>query len=466
MRVGQIVLRGQILTLGDENIPPIHAPTSGIITKIVKKKFSFFPNRCFSIISIKSDGQDKWIDYSSKRDYKFFSLNEIIQLIYNSGVVGLGGSGFLSSKKIERSIKQVHTLLINAAESEPYITTDDCLMQNFSKEVIQGCKVIAWILKIKNILIAIGDDKDLAYISIKKEIQSLPNFKIRKIKNKYPSGSSKQLIKILFNKEIPLGKHSINLGIIIFNISTVFSIKRSILNREPLIERIITLSDRNLSYQKNILVRIGTPISHILSEFNIKKCDIIMGGPITGFLVDDLNFPILKTTSSILCLKSNLMKNILERPCIRCTACSSACPIRLLPEQLYFYSKSLNHEKSREYHISECIECGICEQVCPSNIPLLTYFKKEKMQLRKIIFQENMSKKSKKLFMLRQHRLYISGLINENIICTNSTVNTTLNNAIVKDEDSNVNILKKSKYIMKKELESAIHRAKLKRNIK
>jgi len=356
-------------------------------------------------------------------------------------------------------------LLINAAESEPYVQSDDCLMQNFYKEIAEGCQIIACILKIKSVVIAIEDDKKLAFIKIKNAIKSFPNFKIRKIKNKYPSGSSKQLIKTLFNKEVPLGKRSISLGILIFNVSTIFYIKRAILNSEPLIERIITLSDAQLLYQKNVLVRIGTPISYILSKFNIKNSSIILGGPITGFIIDDLNFPILKTTSSILKFKSDFVENLLELPCIRCTACSKACPMRLLPEQLYFYSKSFDHEKSKRYHINECIECGVCEQVCPSNIPLLTYFKKEKLELKKLEFQNDMSKKFKKLFMLRQRRVHASGLINENIIYSNNVIKEKRNDSI-RHKVCESNSFLNSQHIMKIKLESAINRAKLKRNIK
>ncbi|XBC40492.1 MAG: electron transport complex subunit RsxC [Buchnera aphidicola (Nurudea ibofushi)] len=460
-----MVFRGQVLALGNDDIAPIHSPTSGTISSISKNKFNFYSGKYFGVIVIKSDGRDAWGHRVFRKNYKDISINTFIKLIYDHGIIGLGGSGFLSSKKIEFSIGKVHTLLINAAESEPYVQSDDCLMQNFYKEIAEGCQIIACILKIESVVIAIEDDKKLAFIKIKNAIKSFPNFKIRKIKNKYPSGSSKQLIKTLFNKEVPLGKRSISLGILIFNVSTIFYIKRAILNSEPLIERIITLSDAQLLYQKNVLVRIGTPISYILSKFNIKNSSIILGGPITGFIIDDLNFPILKTTSSILKFKSDFVENLLELPCIRCTACSKACPMRLLPEQLYFYSKSFDHEKSKRYHINECIECGVCEQVCPSNIPLLTYFKKEKLELKKLEFQNDMSKKFKKLFMLRQRRVHASGLINENIIYSNNVIKEKRNDSIghkVCESNSFLN----SQHIMKIKLESAINRAKLKRNIK
>ncbi|XBC38287.1 MAG: electron transport complex subunit RsxC [Buchnera aphidicola (Floraphis meitanensis)] len=465
--VGQSVLLGQVLSLGYKHIAPIHSPVSGIVTKISQKKYNFFLNKRFSIINIRSDGKDTKIDSILMSNYKKFSPDEIIQLIYNSGVVGLGGAGFLSSKKLQYSIGNAHTLVVNAAESEPYITSDDCLIRNFAQEVIQGCQIIVWILKIKCVLIAIEDDKNIAYIKIKKEIKAFPNYKIYKIKRIYPSGSSKQLIKILFNKEVPLGKHSTSLGIVVFNVSTIFSIKRAVINGEPLIERIVTLSDRRLSYQKNILVRVGTPINYILKKCNINYKDnsVVIGGPITGLIIDDLSFPILKTSNNILCLELNFMDNRLESPCIRCTACSRTCPMRLLPEQLYFYSKSFDHNKSREYHINECIECGICEQVCPSNIPLLRYFRKEKLKLNEIIFKENMSKKFKKLFISRQSRLNSSGLINENIIYSSNNLDRVLDKKVVCNTDIEYITIEKSQFMRKKELEESIARAKLKRNI-
>ncbi|XBC43416.1 MAG: electron transport complex subunit RsxC [Buchnera aphidicola (Meitanaphis flavogallis)] len=462
VNVGQIVLRGQVLVLGYKNIAPIHSPVSGLIIQITNEEFKFFSNKRYNVINIQSDGKDRWINRIPIHNYKDLSVNKIIQFIYNAGIVGLGGAGFLSSKKLKYSIKKVHTLVVNAAESEPYVTSDDCLMQNFSTEIVQGCQIVMWILKIKYVVIAIEDDKNLAYIKVNNAINNLSGFEIRKIKKKYPSGSSKQLIKTLFNKEIPSGKHSIHLGIILFNVSTVFSIKRAILNGEPITERIVTLSDEDALYQKNFLVRIGTPIKHILLENNInfKSNSIILGGPITGSIVDNVNFPILKTSNSVLFLKSSLSKYELERPCIRCTMCSSACPMNLLPEQLYFYSKSCDHDKSKEYFIQECIECGICEQICPSNIPLLTYFRKEKSKINQIILKENLSTKFKKLFLSRQSRLRSLESINENIILSNSILDKKFEENTIMDKKIKSVISKKSKNVRQVELESAINRAK------
>lgn len=467
VNVGQIVLRGQVLALGYKDIAPIHSPVSGLITQITNKEFKFFSNKRYSVINIQSDGKDQWINRIPIHNYKNLSANQIIQFIYNSGIVGLGGAGFLSSKKLKHSIRKVHTLVVNAAESEPYVTSDDCLMQNFSTEIVQGCQIVMWVLNIKHVLIAIENDKHLAYIKINDAINRLSGFEIRKIKKKYPSGSSKQLIKMLFNQEIPSGKHSIHLGIILFNVSTIFSIKRAILNGEPLTERIVTLSDKDASYQKNFLVRIGTPIKHILLENNInfKSNSIILGGPITGSIVDNVNFPILKTSNSVLFLKSSLLKYELERPCIRCTMCSSACPMNLLPEQLYFYSKSDDHDKSKEYSIQECIECGICEQICPSNIPLLTYFRKEKLKIKKIILQESLSSKFKKLFLSRQSRLRSLESINENIILSNSILDKNFEKSVILDKKIKSLISKKSKNVRKVELEAAINRAKQKKKL-
>ncbi|XBC40854.1 MAG: electron transport complex subunit RsxC [Buchnera aphidicola (Nurudea yanoniella)] len=466
---GEMVLRGQMLAVGSNDIAPIHSPTSGIIASISKKKFNFISNKYFGIINIKSDGSDKWIHRVSTCNYKELSYNTLIQLIYDSGIVGLGGSGFLSSKKLKYALKckMVHTLVVNAAESEPYITSDDCLIKNFSDDIIKGCQIIKWILKIKNVLIAIESDKIISYEKMKNIIEYFSDFEIRKITTRYPSGSSKQLIKILFDKEVPLGKHAIDLGIIIFNVATIFAIKRAVLNGEPLTERIVTISDVNLSFQKNILTRIGTPIDHILKQFNIdaKKNKFILGGPITGIIINDLNFSIIKTSNSILYSEFSFNNN-LERPCIRCTACSSACPMFLFPEQLYFYSKSFDHLKSQEYNINECIECGICEQVCPSNIPLLTYFRKEKLKLKERTFKKNISKKFKNLFISRQSRLYSSGAINENIICSSNILSKSVKKKFTQNKNIDKIFVKNVEHTRQKTLEESIRRAKFKRNIK
>lgn len=420
VKIGDKVLRGQILALGNYYLSPIHSPSSGIVVDIVHN-YLFFSDTFFSAVIILSDGKDQWVSrIPIMHDYKKFSSSQLIELIYNFGIVGLSGSGFMSSKKLKYAIGKVHTLVVNAVESEPWVTSDDCLIQNFSEEIIQGCKILTWILKIKKVLIVLSEGKLISFNILKKKVFYYSHFKLLTVKNKYPAGSSKQLIKTLFGKEIPEGKHSIDLGIIMYNVSTVRAIKRAVLNGEPLTERIITLSGNGLSISKNLLVRIGTPIKHILAYFcmNSNQLEIRIGGPMTGIILKNLNFSILKVNNCI--LFSSVLKNkfnyLKEQNCIRCKACSNVCPMGLLPEELYWYSRYLNHDKSKKYKILDCIECGLCEQVCPSHIPLMSYYRREKKQIFITNLNKTKAKIFKDLFLIRQDRLNREKINNDNVI--------------------------------------------------
>ncbi|WP_187145695.1 electron transport complex subunit RsxC [Buchnera aphidicola] len=408
VRKGDLVLRGQTLTLGCGNIVSIHSPTSGRIIDVINN-YIFFLDQFFAVVIVESDGRDLWISRTPICNYTQFSSKKLINLIYHSGILGLSGSGFSTSKKLQCAVGKVHTLVVNAVESEPCVTSDDCLIQNFSKEIIDGCKILIWILKIKKILIVVSEEKIIAFNVLKKSVINLKDFELLKVKNKYPSGSSKKLIQILFNKEIPQGKHAIDLGIIMYNVATVFAIKKAILDGEPLTERVITLYGDKFLPSKNVLVRIGTPISHLMKiyKLNEKTLKVNIGGPITGLLIRNFNFSVLKTNNCIMfvSIQNNELNNFEEKNCIRCAACSYSCPMNLLPEQLYWYSKHSNHEKTQIYNIQDCIECGICEQVCPSDIPLMSYYRREKKQISIAKFKNYQIKKFKNLFLLRKQRL-------------------------------------------------------------
>lgn len=389
---------------------PIHAPTSGIIEKIALHKV--FCNNSLTIkyencIFLIPDGKDTSINYKKIENYKHIDINELINRINKFGITGLSGSGYPSNIKIKNGIlKKIDILIINAAECEPYITADDKLIQINAKEIIEGCEILNWILKPKKIVIGIEDNKNKAIKEIKKVLSN--NIILKIIPTKYPSGNSKILAKIITKKDIPFNKNLLDIGIIVHNISTVYAIKRAIINGEPLISRMVTITGKNLNNACNIWVRIGTPIFHILKNLNIllnnKKMKI--GGSMMGInILKESNIPITKTINCILINPYNDLKNKKENPCIRCGFCSEVCPVNLLPQQLYLFSINENHKKSYENYINNCIECGACNYVCPSNIPLVSYFKTEKKKLYLIKCEKEKIKKAKILFKKKQKRL-------------------------------------------------------------
>lgn len=419
VKINEKVLRGQPLIFNDDLNVPVHAPTSGFIEEICFDSNPVHKHKKNIKIIISPDYLDKWIRLKPIKNYKKYSPEKLIKIIHQAGIVGLGGGEFSSAKKIVLSLNKVHTLIVNGVESEPYISSDHCLMHNYIDEILIGCKIICWITKIKMVVIAIQEDKIKLISKIYSLITKEPLFKICIIQKKYPGGSSKVLIKSLTGQEIPHNKHSIDIGYLVFNVATIFSIKRAIMNGEPLTERIVTfLGDKNF-LSGNFWVRIGTPIKYFLTNENMKKCfiaSVYLGGPFMGKKVDNVNYSVLKKTNCI-SIKFNKeeYKKIFEKDCIRCGYCSQVCPVNLLPQQLYWYGKNKNHTQTKQHYILDCIECKACEKVCPSYIPLVKYFKQEKNIVKNIALEKYRKKISLIRFKKREERLLdVQKMINKN----------------------------------------------------
>lgn len=409
ININQKVLRGQPLIFGNDKITPIHAPTSGWIEDIIFSSYIHTPTQENITIIIKSDKKDSWIRLKPYKDYKNCTPDKLIKIIHQSGIIGLGGGQFLSSKKLLLSLNKAHTLIVNAIESDPYTTSDECLIYNYIKEVLIGCEIIAWITKVNRILIAVQDNKLQSIAIIQAFIKNKSLFQLFIISNKYPGGSSKIIIRSLTGSDIPKGQHAIDMGYLIFNIATIYSIKRAVLNGEPFTQRIVTIDGNKTTYPGNFWMRIGTPLKDIINYQKCKKySDVIfyLGGLFMADKTVFLEDIALKTENCILImLNKEKDEKLIEHQCIRCGYCSELCPVSLLPQQLYWYSKANDHKKTKEYYISDCIECSICEKVCPSNIPLVQYFKNEKKNHARINLQKHRQKVSLSRFNIREKRL-------------------------------------------------------------
>ncbi|HXK00603.1 MAG TPA: electron transport complex subunit RsxC [Buchnera sp. (in: enterobacteria)] len=411
VQIGDQVYRGQELIFSKKHVVPVHAPTSGRIVDIKKSIYNNILNKYRIEIFILADGKDIGKKLFPVHNYKETSRENIIKLIYKNGIVGLGGAQFSTARKLSIGINKgnINTLIVNGLESEPYITADRWLIKNHISEILKGCEILQWILKVTHVIIAIEDNQDISIVQIKKKLSYYSGFQLCCIKTRYPVGSSKQLIKLLTGKEIPYNKHSTDIGIIMYNIGTVYAVKRAVIEREPLIKRVVTLTGDALKHSGNMWVRFGISIHDLLLSINFsdfKNKLVITGGPLMGSVVSDFNTPILKHINCILIPSSiEIKRQELETPCIRCARCADVCPMKLLPQQLYWYSKSVDHNKTREYKIENCIECGICEQVCPSRIPLLNYYKQEKKMLNEIDFNKKKFRESKIRFQNTQLRL-------------------------------------------------------------
>ncbi|MBY4951329.1 electron transport complex subunit RsxC [Pantoea sp. DY-17] len=406
---GDKVLRGQPLTFGGGRMLPVHAPTSGTIEEIAPHMTAHPSGLSELCIFLRADGEDRWTTLDPQPDYRALSREEAVKRIHNAGIAGLGGAGFPTATKLRGGLRGVKTLIINAAECEPYITADDRLMQDCAAEVLEGCRILAWVLQAERVLIGIEDNKPEAIAALKQALGGDRELQIRVIPTKYPSGGAKQLTQILTGLEVPHGGRSTDIGVLMQNVGTAWAVKRAIVDGEPITERVVTLTGAALARPRNVWGRLGTPISHLLQHAGFtpgSRQMVIMGGPLMGFTLPSLNVPLVKISNCILAPSASEMGNDQqEQSCIRCSACADACPAKLLPQQLFWYSQGGDHEKARAHNIDDCIECGACAYVCPSNIPLVQYYRQEKAELRAIDLEAKRTAEAKARFEARLARL-------------------------------------------------------------
>ncbi|NDO94965.1 electron transport complex subunit RsxC [Proteus sp. G4468] len=412
VKVGDHVLKGQALTRGVGRTLPVHASISGTVTAIEPFP-STHPSGLPEIaVKIVSDGKDEWREKSPLVDYQSQSKEVLLTRIHEAGIAGLGGAGFPTATKLKGGGDLVKTLIINAAECEPYITADDRLMQEHADEVIAGCQILMHILSPDEVLIGIEDNKPEAIAALKQALAALTNEKrifIRVIPTKYPSGGAKQLTKILTGKEVPSGGRSSDIGVLMQNVGTVVAIKRAIIDDEPLIERVVTVTGQGAKTPGNFWARLGTPIYALIKQAGFvagSEQMVIMGGPLMGFTLPDLNAPVIKITNCLLIPSPEEMDtDNVEEACIRCGQCVDACPSGLLPQQLYWFSKGKEHEKAQQHNLFDCIECGACAFVCPSNIPLVQYYRQEKAEIREIDAEAKRAAEAKARFEAKKIRM-------------------------------------------------------------
>ncbi|KAA5523695.1 electron transport complex subunit RsxC [Haemophilus seminalis] len=410
VKEGDYVLKGQSLTQGDGlRMLPIHAPTSGTI-KSIKPYVAAHPSGLDeATIHLQADGLDQWLERNPIDDFLTLSPEQLINKIYQAGIAGLGGAVFPTAAKIQSAEKKVKLLIINGAECEPYITCDDRLMRERANEIIEGIRILRYILRPENVVIAIEDNKPEAIEAIRKALQGANDISIRVIPTKYPSGAAKQLIYLLTGMEVPSGARSSSIGVLMHNVGTAFAIKRAVINDEPLIERVVTLTGDKIPEKGNYWVRLGTPISQVLTNAGYqfdKRYPVFAGGPMMGLELSNLNAPVTKIVNCLLAPDYfEYAEPEPEQACIRCSSCSDACPVNLMPQQLYWFARSEDHKKSEEYALKDCIECGICAYVCPSHIPLIQYFRQEKAKIWQIKEKQKKSDEAKIRFEAKQVRM-------------------------------------------------------------
>jgi electron transport complex protein RnfC len=392
VQVGDKVLKGQLIAKPVGAISaPVHASSSGTVVAIANHAVSHPSHLNAPCIIIETDGEERWVeDRHPVANYHELAPEEIRGRIRDAGIVGMGGAGFPAHVKLDPRQHAVDILVLNAAECEPYITCDEMLLRERALEVIVGLRIMRYALHAKRCIIGVENNKKAAFRALQEQVRNTGAdfIDVIQVPTVYPTGGEKQLIQVLTGKEVPSGGLPLDIGVVCHNVGTAYAVYRAIEFDEPLISRYVTVAG-SVAHARNLEVLIGTPVIDLIEECGGNRntlSRIIMGGPMMGITLHDETIPVTKTTNCIL-VNARIgdvplaSKDSFAMPCIRCGNCAAACPVDLLPQQLYWYAHAKDFDKAQDYHLFDCIECGCCDYVCPSQIPLVHYFRYAKTEI-------------------------------------------------------------------------------------
>ena len=367
----------------------IHSSVSGKVLKVDHFMDSSGYRR--TAVQIEVEG-DHWVDTIDRSDdlvrNTVLSAEDIRKKILEAGIVGLGGATFPSHVKLTvPSGKKAEYLIINGVECEPYLTADHALMLERPEELFSGIQVMMKGLGVEKAIMGIENNKPDA-IERMKQITQGSRVRVQGLKVKYPQGGEKQLVQALLKREVPSGGLPIDVGVVVFNVGTVFSVYEAVMKNKPLIERLVTVTGKSLEKPSNFQVRLGTPVSYLIEKAGglpSHTAKVINGGPMMGKALASLDVPVVKGTSGILLLDEPEARRKEVLPCIRCTKCLKVCPMGLEPYLLMTLSQKALFERMEEEKVMDCIECGSCSYTCPSSRPLLDYIRLGKGEVGKLI---------------------------------------------------------------------------------
>jgi len=415
--IGDKVFKGQLIATSNSFISaPVHASSSGTVIDIDNYSIPHLSGINEKSIVIDTDGKDEWHpDIKPTTNPEELSANELRIRIREAGIVGLGGAVFPSAAKLKPT-RPIDTLIINGVECEPYITCDDALMRSRSEDIILGILLLRKLLDPVECIIAVEDNKPEAIQSLqstlerlnKAGLETVSTIKVIAIPTVFPAGGEKQLIKVLTGKEVPQLGLPYEVGIVCLNVGTTAAVYDAIYAGRPLISRLMTVTGPQIKQPANFEVLIGTAVENILEAAGgvvSKNYTLIMGGPMMGMTLPHARVPVVKACNCILVEADLTQSQSTVMPCIRCGACASACPMQLLPQQLYWHSRSKAFNKLQHYNLSDCIECGCCSIVCPSKIPLVHYFRYAKTEKIEHDIKARFSEQSRVRTRVREARL-------------------------------------------------------------
>ncbi|PIN69275.1 electron transport complex subunit RsxC [Candidatus Woesearchaeota archaeon CG11_big_fil_rev_8_21_14_0_20_43_8] len=377
VKVGDKVKFGQ--KIGDSKSvvsAPVHASISGIVKAIEPR--SYHLGKKIMAVIIEGDGKKEpvWKEKKSKVD-----PDEIIKIIREAGIVGLGGAMFPTHVKLSLpKDKKIDTVILNGCECEPYVTADHRLMLEKTDEIISGMRLIIQTVGAEKGIVAIESNKKDAIMIFRERLKKEKNITVIGVKTKYPQGAEKNLINAVCKRIVPMGGLPMDVGVLVDNVATAFAVHEAILLGKPLIERICTVTGE-VGNPGNYRVRIGTMFSDLYKASG-QAAKVLAGGPMMG-LAQRWDVPVIKGNNAVLVLGKDMIDTSGYSTCIKCGRCVEVCPMRLMPNVLSVLGEKERFQKMDSFHISNCVECGCCTYVCPANRPIVQFIKLGKQMIRK-----------------------------------------------------------------------------------
>lgn len=383
VKPGDTVGLGQKLGDGEGLCVPVHASVSGLVTAVEPRPHPG-GGQVLSVV-IENDYQDTPASALEPHlDLSGLTKEEIVSIIGEAGIVGMGGATFPTDIKAVTAQGRVDTILVNACECEPYITADDALLCSYPEQIFRGLAALDAALHPDRRVIAVEDNKSEAIAILRRHLPDWPGVELAVLPTRYPQGAEKQLIQAVTGRQVPPGHLPFSVGCAVFNAGTVAAVYRAVYEGKPVTKRIVTVTGEGVKEPKNLIVRIGTPFAQVIEAaggLTEDACKVLSGGPMMGTAQGELAAPVLKGTNAVLCLTS--ANPTPERPvCIRCSKCVEVCPVHLQPLYLYRYEAAGNLDALQALHVTDCIECGCCSYTCPGQLPLTERFRAAKQALK------------------------------------------------------------------------------------
>ncbi|RDU23121.1 electron transport complex subunit RsxC [Anaerosacchariphilus polymeriproducens] len=366
--IGEKVLMGQMIAKAEGFVSaPVYASVSGTVKAI---EFRRVPtgNKVNSII-IENDSENKEVEYHPKV-LKELNKEEIITRIKEAGIVGMGGAGFPTHVKLSpKEPEKIEYIIANCAECEPYLTSDYRRMMEEPEKLINGLRVILKLFDNAKGYLGIEDNKQDCIEKLQELVKNEPRIEVKVLKTKYPQGSERQLISAITNRQINSSMLPADAGCIVNNVDTIVSVYRAVIEGRPLMHRIVTVTGEAINDPRNFMVPVGMNYHELVEEAGGFKQDpvkVISGGPMMGFALFDLDVPVTKTSSALLCLTEDEVAKYEPTACINCGRCVHVCPSRIIPSRLADLAENQNEETFDKFNGMECIECGSCSYICPA----------------------------------------------------------------------------------------------------